>query len=60
MEFTRDVIELLIASEPDLAELSDHRFVQQADALRANDYEDMNQRLFVFLDELVASYIPTN
>lgn len=57
MEFTPDVIELLIAaSETDLAKLKDYRFVQQPEALRANSYDAMNQTLFGFLDKLVATY----
>jgi GMP synthase (glutamine-hydrolysing) len=55
MEFNRDVVELLIA-ESDLVSLSKHRFVQQADALRANDYGVMNEKLFLFLDRLMADY----
>nr|WP_240338748.1 hypothetical protein [Pseudomonas viridiflava] len=57
MELTREVVELLIqASEADLMTLTDRRFVQQPPALRANDYDEMNQKLFVFLDKLVADY----
>lgn len=57
MEFTRDVIELLIAaSEAELKSLLDRRFVQQPDVLRANDYDDMNRQLFGFLDSLVDEY----
>lgn len=57
MEFTRDVIELLIAaSQSDLAQLTGHRFVQQPAALRANDWDEMNQKLFGFLDALVEAY----
>ncbi|QXI30553.1 type 1 glutamine amidotransferase [Pseudomonas vanderleydeniana] len=57
MEFTREVVELLIAaSERELATLLDRRFVQQPAALRANDWEEMNQKLFVFLDKLVEEY----
>lgn len=56
MEFTPEVVELLIAaSERELAALAAHRFVQQADALRANDYGAMNRQLFGFLDRLVAA-----
>jgi GMP synthase (glutamine-hydrolysing) len=56
MEFTRDVIELLIsASERELARLTAHRFVQQPDVLRVNDYDTMNQKLFIFLDKLMAA-----
>jgi len=57
MEFTREVIALLIAaSESELAGLTHHRFVQQPDALRQNDYSEMNEKLFVFLDNLVGAY----
>ena len=57
MELNRDVVELLIAhSEGDLARLVDHKYVQQPDALRRNDYLQMNETLFVFLDKLVREY----
>jgi GMP synthase (glutamine-hydrolysing) len=57
MEFTKDVVELLIsASENELAMLTGHRFVQRPDGLRANEYDVMNQKLFGFLDKLVAAY----
>lgn len=58
MEFTRDVFELLIAaSESELKNLADRRFVQQQpDILHANDYDDMNRKLFGSLDSLVGKY----
>jgi GMP synthase (glutamine-hydrolysing) len=57
MEFNPEVIELLIANaEPALDTLVHHRFVQQAEALRQNDYSDMNAKLFVFLDKLAEEY----
>lgn len=57
MEFTPDVIELLIAaSDRELATLTSHRFVQQPDALRVNNYGVMNQMLFGFLDHLAKAY----
>ncbi|THF65570.1 glutamine amidotransferase [Pseudothauera nasutitermitis] len=57
MEFTPEVVERLIAaSAQELAALTAHRFVQQPDALRANEYDAMNRQLFVFLDELMADY----
>lgn len=55
MEFTPEVVEGLIAAEPGLAGLTGHRFVQQAGALRANDYGAMNEKLFGFLDRLAAA-----
>lgn len=57
LELTRDEIELLIAaSEKELARLEHQRFVQQPDELRLNDYSEMNDKLFVFLDKLVEAY----
>lgn len=57
MEFTREVIELLIASaEHELATLAHHKFVQQPNVLRDNDYTDMNNKLFAFLDKLILEY----
>lgn len=60
MEFNREVVEGLIAhSERELAELKSHRFVQQPNLLRENNYTEMNERLFVFLDKLVREYRST-
>jgi GMP synthase (glutamine-hydrolysing) len=60
MEFTKDVIELLIAhTERDLAAMSDLRFVQVPEVLRANQYDGMNLKLFVFLDKLMSAYEST-
>lgn len=57
MEFNRDVVELLIAhSEGELATLVDHKYVQQPDVLRQNDYLQMNETLFAFLDKLAHEY----
>jgi len=57
MEFTLEVVDRLIAaSENELTEAIGRRFVQQPAALRANDYGQMNQKLFGFLDKLVAQY----
>lgn len=57
MEFTPEVVELLIAaSQRELAALKTHRFVQQPDALRANNFDAMNQMLFGFLDQLMKHY----
>jgi GMP synthase (glutamine-hydrolysing) len=57
MEFTRSVIELLIASaENEFRASAQHKFVQTPDALRKNDYTEMNDRLYEFLDRLVADY----
>ena len=57
MELTPEVVELLIAhSEEDLRRAAEYRFVQSADALRANDYSEMNRVLFTFLDKLELRY----
>lgn len=57
MELTPEVVELLIAaSENELKAMRDRRFVQQPAALRANHYDDMNQKLFGFLDKLIEEY----
>ena len=57
MEFNAEVIELLIANaDPALETLEQYRFVQQAVALRQNDYSDMNAKLLMFLDKLSEEY----
>ncbi|KAF2021656.1 GMP synthase family protein [Aaosphaeria arxii CBS 175.79] len=57
MEFNNEVIEALIeASADELPTLTQHRFVQQAQDLRRNNYGEMNQNLFTFLDRLQDSY----
>lgn len=61
MEFNPEVIELLIANaDPALETLTHHRFVQQSEALRQNDYSDMNAKLFTFLDKLSEEYKTTH
>ncbi|KAI9159140.1 putative glutamine amidotransferase-like protein YfeJ [Paramyrothecium foliicola] len=58
MEFTSEVIEALIEETNDeLPTLKDHKFVQQPPVLRTNNYVEMNQKLLVFLDGLVDSYV---
>lgn len=57
MELTPAVVDALIAaSAQEWATPARHRFVQQPDALRANNYNAMNQMLFTFLDKLMAAY----
>lgn len=57
MELTPELVELLIAaSASEFSQLAGRRFVQQPAVLRGNDYDDMNQKLFGFLDKLVAEY----
>ncbi|KJV35248.1 type 1 glutamine amidotransferase [Luteibacter yeojuensis] len=58
MEFTRDVVEGLIAASTDeLRRLAGRPFVQPPDVLRASSYGAMNEALFAFLDALVSDYI---
>ena len=57
MELTPAVVNaLIVASVQEWATSARHRFVQQPDALRANNYDAMNQMLFTFLDKLMAVY----
>ncbi|WP_040975407.1 type 1 glutamine amidotransferase [Necropsobacter massiliensis] len=56
MEITPEVASLLIASEPQLDQLSQqHPFVQRADEIAYYDYREMNEKLHQFLDKLIAS-----
>lgn len=55
IELTPEVIELLIAEEKDfLIHNTIHRFVQKPDDIRRFDYTEMNDKLFQFLDKLIA------
>lgn len=56
MEFTPEVIELLIAEELDFLNNTTHKFVQKPHEIRSYDYTDMNNKLFVFLDKLRDEY----
>ena len=58
MEFTPEVVELLIeASQKELEELSGGKFIQSPEELRGNNYREMNELLYGFLDRLVERYI---
>jgi len=52
LEFTPEVVDLLIEAEHGLPSLTGHRFVEQADALRAHDWTAANAALHTFLDRL--------
>ncbi len=57
MELTSEVVELLIAhSENDLSRAADYRFVDSPETLRAHDYREMNEKLFIFLNKLAERY----
>lgn len=54
MEFTADAIEGLIQhSEHELAEAEGKRFIRPVEEMRAWDYQQMNEKLWQFLDKLV-------
>lgn len=57
MELTHEVVELLIAhSEKDLSRAAEFKYVHTPDELRAHDYDEMNNKLFIFLDKLSERY----
>ncbi len=56
MEFTAELVEMLIAEEEKSLTESIHQFVQKPEVIRRHDYTQMNQKLFVFLDKLVEEY----
>lgn len=61
MELNPEVIELLIAEEVDfLTNNTTHKFVQKPDEIRNFDYTEMKEKLFQFLDKLIAEYQLTN
>ncbi len=54
LEFTPEVVDLLIASdETDLKNQTNHRYIQTPEEIRQVNYEEMNRKLFQFLDLLV-------
>ena len=58
MEFNLEVVELLIeASQEELNNYSGERFIQSSENLRANNYSEMNELLYGFLDRLVEKYM---
>lgn len=57
MELTPELVDMLIErSEADLNLAPTRRFIQTPDELRANDYSQMNQVLYTFLDKLADTY----
>lgn len=58
MELTLEVVERLIAhSQNDLQQAANYRFVDTEDKLRAHNYQEMNQKLWEFLDKLSVVYL---
>lgn len=57
MEFTRDVVEQLIGhAGKHLDATHDRPFINSISTLRAHHYEEMNGKLYIFLDKLVEKY----
>ncbi|HRN55812.1 MAG TPA: hypothetical protein PLL71_05140, partial [Agriterribacter sp.] len=60
MELTTEVVELLIAAEPDLeAQSNNYKFVQPPNALLSYNYTEMNEKLYLFLDRLTKNFHQT-
>lgn len=60
MELTHEVVEQLIAhSQNDLSRAAEFKFVESAEKLRTHSYDEMNQKLYSFLDKLSERYIAT-
>jgi GMP synthase (glutamine-hydrolysing) len=55
MELTKDVVALLIEND-DLSEAAKYRFVDEPKVLLSHDYDEMNQKLYEFLDKLANTY----
>lgn len=57
MELTTEVVALLIESETDLlAKSKQYQYVQNPETILAYNYDEMNEKLFQFLDKLVLAY----
>ena len=57
MEFTRDVVEQLINhAEKDLDATNERPFIDSISTLRTHHYDEMNEKLSIFLDKLAEKY----
>lgn len=57
MELNTEVVSLLIESETDLFEKSKkHPFIQSPETILSHNYNEMNEKLFQFLDKLMFAY----
>lgn len=57
LEFTPEVIRLMIKNSKDeLEKFKDQKFVSSPETLRRYDFNEMNQKLYSFLDELMDAY----
>ena len=59
MELTKEVVALLIENT-DLSKAEDFRFVENPEVLLSHDYDEMNEKLHVFLDKLERLYKSLN
>lgn len=60
MEFNREVVELLIENDKNILQNQiKYRFVQKPDEIRNYDYTEMNEKLHLFLDNLIEEYNQT-
>jgi len=58
MEFTPEVVELLISEELDfLTHNTTHPYVQKPNEIRRFDFNQMNEMLYGFLDKLAMEYV---
>lgn len=55
MELTKDIVALLIEND-DLSNTAKHQFVDEPDVLLNHDFDEMNQKLYGFLDKLKRPY----
>ena len=55
MELTTEIVAMLIAND-DLSDAATQRFVDTPSVLLSHHYDDMNQKLFEFLDKLAKTY----
>lgn len=57
MEFNKEVVELLIENDKDILEHhEEYRFVQKPDEIMNYNYTEMNDKLHLFLDNLIEEY----
>lgn len=58
MEFNHEVIELLIEnSAKEIETANEYRYVDSPEILRNHNYDDMNEKLYLFLDKLQDLYL---
>ena len=58
LELNTEVVSLLVAQE-DFSLSTQHRFVETPEQLLSHNYDEMNDKLYTFLDKLAANYTNT-